>query len=132
MIDLSKYRGKFALLYNDRFDVYRNGTETDANGATHNVRYSLPSLQNCACLASPDSASNATPRPQKVLDVDQNIYIHCRPELDLLSGDYIVVRKRRGFNVVCIYRGTIGQPEIYPTHIKAAMKIDSVEVIDGQ
>lgn len=131
MIDLSQYRGVFAKLYKDRFDVYRNGTETDVNGATHNVRKAMPALQNVACLVSPESADDAMPRPQALLESDMFISIHCRPETDLFNGDYLVVRKYRKNAVVRVYRGTIGEPKVYPTHIKATLKIDKSEVPDG-
>lgn len=131
MIELSKYRGMFAKLYADRFDVYRNGTETDANGATHNVRKAMPALQNVACLASPESADDAMPRPQALLNAEQYISIHCSPEIDLFNGDYLVIRKYRNGAVVRVYRGTIGEPKIYPTHIKATLKIDKSEAPNG-
>lgn len=132
MIDLSKYSGVFAKLYRDRFDVYRHGKQTDANGATHNVRLAIPALQNVACLASPEAADDAMPRPQALLEADQYISIHCKPEADLFNGDYLVVHKYRKNAVVRIYRGTIGEPKVYPTQIKATLKIDKSEVPDDE
>ena len=128
MVNLAKYRGVVAQMYKDRFDVYRHGTETDANGATHQVRHQMPALSNQPCLISPEQADDAMPRPQALLDAEQYITIHCRPELDLIKGDYIVARKIRNGAVVRTYKGTIGEPKVYPTHIKATFKIDSSEV----
>ena len=127
MVNLANYRGVFAKMYKDRFDVYRHGTETDANGATHQVLHLMPVLSDMPCMISPEQADDAMPRPQALLNADQYISIHCRPELDLIIGDYIIARKMRNGAVVRTYKGTIGEPKVYPTHIKATFKLDSSE-----
>lgn len=128
MVNPANYRGVIAKMYKDRFDVYRHGTETDANGATHQVCYQIPALSNQPCQISPEQADDAMPRPQALLDADQYISIHCRPELDLINGDYIIARKMRNGAVVRTYKGTIGEPKVFPTHIKATFKVDCAEV----
>lgn len=128
MVNLAKYRGVVAQMYKDRFDVYRHGTETDANGATHQVCYQIPAMSDQPCQISPEQTDDAMPRAQAIQDADQYISIHCRPELDLISGDYIVARKMRNGAAVRTYKGTIGEPKVLPTHIKATFKIDSSEV----
>lgn len=128
MVNLANYRGVIAKMYEDRFDVYRHGTETDANGATHQVCYQIPALSNQPCQISPEQADDAMPRAQAIQNADQYISIHCRPELDLISGDYIVARKMRNGAVVRTYKGTIGEPKVFPTHIKATFKVDSAGV----
>ena len=128
MVNLANYRGVIAKMYKDRFDVYRHGTEKDANGATHQVCYQMPALSDRPCLISPEQADDAMPRAQAIQDADQYISIHCRPELDLISGDYIIARKMRNGAVVRTYKGTIGEPKVFPTHIKATFKVDSAEV----
>lgn len=125
MVNLAKYRGVVARMYKDRFDVYRHGTETDANGATHQTCYSIPALSNQPCLISPEQADDAMPRPKALLEDEQYISIHCRPETDLMKGDTIVARKMRNGSVVRTYKGTIGKPKVYPTHIKATFKTDT-------
>lgn len=131
MVDLSKYRGVFAKLYSDRFDVYRYGVEIDENGASHNVRHAIPALQGIRCLASTKTEDSATPRPEALLLPNQSIAIHCRPECDLFCGDYLVVKKYRAKEVVRVYYGTIGEPKVYPTHIEVQLKIDKSEVPNG-
>lgn len=129
MVNLANYRGVIAKqMYKDRFDVYRHGTETDANGATHQVCYQMPALSNLPCQISPEQADDAMPRPQALSDVEQYISIHCRPETDLIKGDTIVARKMRNGAVVRTYKGTIGEPKVFPTHIKATFKVDDAEV----
>lgn len=129
MVNLANYRGVISgIMYQDRFDVYRHGTETDANGATHQVCYQMPAMSDQPCQISPEQADDAMPRPQALLNADQYISIHCRPELDLINGDYIIARKMRNGAVVRTYKGTIGEPKVYPTHIKATFKVDSSEV----
>lgn len=128
MVNLAKYRGVVAQMYKDRFDVYRHGTETDANGATHQVCYQIPAMSDQPCHISPEQSDDSMPRAQAIQDADQYISIHCRPELDLISGDYIVARKMRNGAAVRTYKGTIGEPKVLPTHIKATFKIDSSEV----
>ena len=46
MVNLANYRGVIAKMYKDRFDVYRHGTETDANGATVVERYGGNTIAN--------------------------------------------------------------------------------------
>lgn len=129
MVNLANYRGVIAnQMYKDRFDVYRHGTETDENGATHQVCYQMSVLSNQPCQISPEQADDAMPRAQAIQNADQYISIHCRPELDLINGDYIIARKMRNGAVVRTYKGTIGEPKVYPTHIKATFKIDSAGV----
>lgn len=128
MVNLANYRGVIAKMYKDRFDVYRHGTETDANGATHQVCYKMPAMSDQPCQISPEQADDAMPRAQAIQNADQYISIHCRPELDLISGDYIVARKMRNGAVVRTYKGTIGEPKVFPTHIKATFKVDCAEV----
>ena len=128
MVNLANYRGVIAKMYKDRFDVYRHGTETDANGATHQVCYQMSAMSDQPCQISPEQADDAMPRAQAIQNADQYISIHCRPELDLISGDYIIARKMRNGAVVRTYKGTIGEPKVFPTHIKATFKVDSAEV----
>lgn len=128
MVNLANYRGVIAKMYKDRFDVYRHGTETDANGATHQVCYQIPAMSDQPCQISPEQADDAMPRAQAIQNAAQYISIHCRPELDLISGDYIVARKMRNGAVVRTYKGTIGEPKVFPTHIKATFKVDCAEV----
>ena len=128
MVNLANYRGVIAKMYKDRFDVYRHGTETDANGATHQVCYQMPAMSDQPCQISPEQADDAMPRAQAIQNADQYISIHCRPELDLINGDYIIARKMRNDAVVRTYKGTIGEPKVFPTHIKATFKVDCAEV----
>lgn len=129
MVNLANYRGVIAnQMYHDRFDVYRHGTETDENGATHQVCHQMPVLSNQPCQITPEQADDAMPRLQAIQNADQYISIHCRPETDLIKGDTIVARKMRNGAVVRTYRGTIGEPKVYPTHLKATFKVDCAEV----
>ena len=80
MVNLANYRGVIAKMYKDRFDVYRHGTETDANGATHQVCYQIPALSNQPLYL--DSLSSRTRSYQWRL-------YHCQKDEKRCSGSDI-------------------------------------------
>lgn len=127
-IDLSSFAGTFAILYADVFSVYRYENTVDEIGVTVNQKKLVPEIHNVMCLLSPESEGRANPRPDFVLDQDQIMTLHCSPTVELKNGDFIVAKKIRNDTIMAVYRGTIGTPKKYPTHIKASFKVDSITI----
>lgn len=126
-LDLSSYSASFKLLYSDLCDVYRYITLLDEHGATRKERSDVPVYKDIACLISPEQADDANPRTVSNIPLEQFISIHTTPQIKLLAGDYLVLRKFSKGEILRRYRGTIGEPKAYPTHIKATLKLDKAE-----
>lgn len=127
-IDLSGYADALAMLYSDSCDVFRYTPVVDKHGGTRVSRSQVPVYQEVACLISPVQADDANPRELSHIPSEQLLSIHVKPDIELRAGDYLVLRKMRRRVVQRQYRGTIGEPKVYPTHIKAILKLDKAEV----
>lgn|GEM_PF-4782326 len=127
VLDLSAYSASFKFLYSDLCDVYRYITTLDEHGATRKERNDVPIYQDVACLISPEQADDANPRTISNIPLEQFISIHTTPDIKLVAGDYLVLKKLSKGQILRRYRGTIGEPKAYPTHIKATLKLDKAE-----
>lgn len=126
-LDLSGYSRAFAFMYSDLCDVYRYHNVLDATGATRKERDADATYTDVCCLASPEQSDDASPRSVSHIPLEQYISVHVEPSVRLIAGDYLVVRKIGSGRVMRRYYGTIGEPKVYPTHIKATLKVDKAE-----
>lgn len=124
MVDVSIIATAVALMFSDDCDVYRYSEQTDSFGAKRARRGSLPELSAVSCLISQTAADDAANRLKSNIPLDKGISIHVAAGTGLRAGDYVVARKRSRGQVVCTYRGTIGEPAVYPSHVMAELRLD--------
>lgn len=115
----------FAILYNDRMDIYRT-SRADNDDTTTNISYEPePLYTEVACRlsfssddASSDSEIDRTP-------VKFNPRLFCRADVDIQAGDYVVVRRYADDgSVLMTYEGRVAMPSRYSTHQETLMRID--------
>jgi hypothetical protein len=127
MVDVSIIATALGLLFTDECDVYRYTEQTDSYGGTQALRGSLPALSQVPCLISHTVVDAASNRLTSHLPLDKRIALHAPLSSALRAGDYVVARKRARGQVVCTYRGTIGAPAVYPSHLRAELELDEAE-----
>lgn len=115
----------FAVLYNDRMDIYRTAKESNDDDTT-NISYDpTPLYTDIKCrlsFSSDDTGSDS--------EVDRNPVrfspkLFCGAEVDLQAGDYVVVRRLADDGSTSkTYQGQVALPSWYSTHQEAFIRID--------
>lgn len=127
MVDVSSIAAGLRLLFTDECDVYRYTEQTDSFGGLRPVRGSLPSPSGLPCLISHTAVDAASRRLKSHIPLDKRIAIHAPVSSALRAGDYVVARKLSRGAVLCTYRGTIGEPAVYPSHLRAELELDAAQ-----
>lgn len=115
----------FAMLYDDRMDIYRTG-KAETDDKTTDISYEPEPLhKDVSCrlsFSSDDTGSDA--------EVDRNPVrfspkLFCAADVDLLAGDYVVVRRYTDSgSIMMSYEGRVARPSKYSTHQETFMRID--------
>lgn len=115
----------YAVLYNDRMDIYRTG-ESKNEDTTTDISYKPePKYRDIKCRISFSSDDTGTDSEIDRNPVRYNPKLFCLQDVDLKAGDYVVVRRYADDgSVVATYQGTVAQPSWYSTHQEAFMRID--------
>lgn len=115
----------FAMLYDDRMDIYRTSrAENDDN--TTNISYEPePLYTDVPCRLSFSSDDTGTDSEIDRTPVRFNPRLFCKPEVDIQAGDYVAVRRYADNGSVMItYEGLVARPSKYTTHQETFMRID--------
>lgn len=115
----------FAILYDDRMDIYRTSKEANQDDTT-NISYEPePLYKDVECRLSFYSYDTASDAEVDRNPVRFNPKLFCRHDVDLQAGDYVVVRRRSdGGSITWTYEGQVAKPSSYSTHQEAFMRID--------
>ena len=115
----------FAILYNDRMDIYRTVKE-DNDDNTTNISYEpQPLYTDIKCRLSFSSDDTGADSEVDRNPVKFNPKLFCEAEVDLKAGDYVVVRRYAdNGSVIKTYQGQVALPSWYSTHQEAFMRID--------
>lgn len=115
----------FAVMYNDRMDIYRTAKETNED-STIDVSYEpTPLYSDVACRLSFNSDDTGSDSEVDRNPVKLSPKLFCKPDVDLKAGDYVVVRRyANNGSVAKTYEGTVALPSWYSTHQEAFMRID--------
>lgn len=115
----------FAMLYNDRMDIYRTGAETNDDETTDVSYDPEPLYTDIECRLSFSSDDTGADSEVDRTPVKFNPKIFCRAEVDLKAGDYVVVRRHADDgSVTKTYQGQVALPSWYSTHQEAFVRID--------
>ena len=115
----------FAILYNDRMDIYRTSREENDDSTTLIAYEETPLYEDVKCrlsFSSDDSGADS--------EVDRNPVrfgpkLFFGPEVDVQAGDYVVVRRYAdNGSVMSTYEGRTAKPSVYSTHQEALLRID--------
>lgn len=115
----------FAVLYNDRMDVYRTAKE-DNDDTTTSISYEpTPKYTDIPCRLSFSSDDTGSDSEVDRNPVQFNPKLFCGPAVDLQAGDYIVIRRLAdNGSVIKTYQGQVALPSWYSTHQEAFVRID--------
>lgn len=115
----------FAILYNDKMDIYRTSKETNED-TTIDISYNpTPLYTDVACRISFESDDTGTDSEVDRTPIRFNPKLFCEPKVDLQAGDFVVVRRYADDgSVIKTYQGQVSLPSWYSTHQEAFMRID--------
>lgn len=115
----------FAMLYDDRMDIYRT-SKVETDDKTTDISYEPePLYTNIKCrlsFSSDDTGSDT--------EVDRNPIrfspkLFCDTSVDLQAGDFVVVRRYADSgSIMMSYEGRVALPSRYSTHQEAFVRID--------
>ena len=115
----------FAMLYDDRMDIYRT-SKVETDDKTTDISYEPEPLYKdikCRLSFSSDDASSDAEVDRNPVKVSPKLF--CDTGVDLQAGDYVVVRRYADDGSVLIsYEGQLALPSKYPTHQETFMRID--------
>ena len=115
----------FAMMYDDRMDIYRT-SRAENDDDTTNISYDPePLYKDVECRLSFSSDDTGSDSEVDRTPVRFNPRLFCRPEVDIQAGDYVVVRRYADSgSVMMTYEGPVARPSKYTTHQEALMRID--------
>ena len=115
----------FAILYNDRMDIYRTQSEENTDN-TIDISYTpTPLYTDIPCRISFSSDDTGTDAEVDRTPVRFNPRLICSHTVDLRAGDFVVVRRYADDgSIVKTYEGQVSLPSWYSTHQEAFMRID--------
>ena len=115
----------FAMLYNDRMDIYRT-TKDDNDDNTTSIAYNpVPLYKDVKCRLSFSSDDTGSDSEVDRNPVRFNPRLFCGADVDLKAGDYVVVRRHDDSGAVMkTYEGQVSLPSWYTTHQEAVLRID--------
>ena len=115
----------FAMLYNDRMDIYRT-VRADNPDTTINISYSPDPLYTdikCRLSFSSDDTGTDTEIDRNPVRLSPKLF--CGAEVDLKAGDYVVVRRYTDSGEVSkTYQGQVALPSWYTSHQEVFVRID--------
>lgn len=115
----------FAILYNDRMDIYRTSKEENEDYTTDISYEPEPLYKDISCRLSFSSDDTGADSEVDLNPVRFNPKLFCSSEVDLRAGDYIIVRRYSDNGSVMItYEGSVSMPSKYSTHQEAFVRID--------
>ena len=115
----------FAILYNDRMDIYRTSKDTNNDDTTDISYQPKPLYTDIKCRLSFSSDDTASDSEVDRNPVAFNPKLFCKAEIDLQAGDYVVVRRYADDgSIIKTYEGQVAQPSWYSTHQEVFMRID--------
>lgn len=115
----------FAMLYDDRMDIYRTSRTANEDDTTDISYQPEPLCKDIECRLSFSSDDTGADSEVDRTPVRFNPKLFCKTEVDLQAGDYVVVRRYADSgSVMMSYEGPVSMPSKYSTHQEAFMRID--------
>lgn len=115
----------FAMLYDDRMDIYRTVESTNDDNTTDISYEPKPLYEGVPCRISFSSDDTGSDSEVDHNPIRSNPRLFCKAEVDLKAGDYVVVRRYADDgSIIKTYQGQVAQPSWYSTHQEAFMRID--------
>lgn len=115
----------FAILYNDRMDIYRTSSTINGDYTTDVSYEAKPLYSDISCrisFSSDDTGADS--------DVDRNPVkfdpkLFCHTNVDIRAGDYVVVRRYEDDgSVLATYEGIVAMPSAYSTHKETFIRVN--------
>ena len=115
----------FAMLYNDRMDIYRT-SRSENDDRTTGIAYNPdPLYEDVKCRLSFSSDDSGADSEVDRNPVRFNPKLFCEQDVDIQAGDYVVVRRYSdNGHVMMTYEGRIAMPSRYSTHQETFLRID--------
>ena len=115
----------FALLYDDRMDIYRT-VKTENIDYTTDISYEPePLYTDIKCRLSFSSDDTGADSEENHNPVRFNPKLFCDTQVDLRAGDYVSIRRYAdGGDLMMTYEGRVAMPSRYSTHQEALVRID--------
>lgn len=116
----------YAMLYDDRMDIFRTASDTNEDQSTDIFYTPEPLYKDVPCRISFSSDDTGADSEVDKNPIRYNPKIFCKADVDLKAGDYVVIRRYAddGTTVRATYKGTAAQPSWYTTHQESFMRID--------
>lgn len=115
----------FAMLYDDRMDIYRTSKE-ETDDRTTDISYEPEPLYKdikCRLSFSSDDTGSDTEVDRNPVRLSPKLF--CDTSVDIQAGDYVVVRRYADDgSVMASYEGRVARPSKYSTHQETFMRID--------
>lgn len=126
-LDLSGFTDVLALLWNDRMDITTTETEVGPSGDDVQVYPPEPQQVDIACRISLSSKDKAKSDNESFEPISLNPIIFCAPDVPIVAGDRITVRRCRSDGTVYeTFKGLAvisGRPNTWDNHQEVELDI---------
>lgn len=115
------------VMYNDKCTIYRHIAVIDDIGLTHNHTQSTPSMLDIPCHVQMKTDDKASVGNQAYQEASQEISFFVHPSNEIMRGDRAVLKKMLSKTNFIEYKGVVGEPRTFPTHIKATLELETTK-----
>lgn len=125
-MNFSKIGKLYEALYTDRMDITSTEETTDEDGATVNGYPSKPQQVDVPCRISLSGKDTPLEPGEMINKVETNPLVFCSTNVQIKTGDKIVVRRLTTDGVVYdTYRGAISaKPAKFETHQQVEIRLE--------
>lgn len=115
----------FALLYDDRADIYRTDKGENQDESVDIFYQPEPLYRDVKCRISMSSDDTGTDSEVDEHPVRFNPKLFFEADVDIKAGDYVVVRRLDDTGAVNqIYEGIVSKPSWYTSHQEVFLRVD--------
>ena len=115
----------FALLYDDRADIYRTDKGENQDESVDIFYQPDPLYTDVKCRISMSSDDTGTDSEVDEHPVRFNPKLFFGPDVDIKAGDYVVVRRLDDTGAVKqTYEGVVSKPSWYTSHQEVFLRVD--------
>lgn len=116
----------YALIYDDRMDVYRHTEEKEDDGTTYtNINKGEPLYTGIPCRISFEYRDLKNDGPMEADKISYMPKVFCKNSVDIKSGDYVIItRVSDDGKHTRVFKGHLGDSAWFSTHQEAILGIE--------
>lgn len=111
------YARKFAyMMFTDKMDIYRHGSQVTEHGATEIGFPEEPTYTNVPCRLSWSELESLRNNDEDYTPIEVPIKVFCAYNTDIQPGDYVIANVYSGKDIIATYKGICADAATHESH----------------